>query len=190
MDPVRAAVGDVVELDTQDRPQHRPNGTAVRNDEDTMVSMSLDDRREPSSGSTLELRLALASVGCIVVRARQPGLPGRRLRLDDLVNAPALPAAQGALAEIRVSRQRNRTAIEENPGGLERALEIAAVSNIDSVLRKTLGQRPGLSPASVVEGRVLVPLNASVTIPIGFAVADKIENRHQSRRANGQCTVL
>jgi hypothetical protein len=109
-------------------------------------------------------------------RARDGAELGRHLGGD-----AALVHAEASLAE-----RGTHPDVEPEPGSerlrrLERAAEVARPELADRIGGERLGEDARLLPAGRRERRVAVPLDATVAIPVGLAVADEVEPRHGSR---------
>ena len=116
-------------------------------------------------------------------RAQDPLLV-RLSGLADKLHAVALdggqpfPGSPVLLPQVRVEQDRQADALGDDLGGLERTGEIAGIDRLELLLRELPGEPVGLRPAEVAERPVGLPLEASVGVPVGFAVANEQEPGH------------
>ena len=90
--------------------------------------------------------------------------------LADLVAVEPLKDAEVALAQTLVGDDLMAGGRRDDPCGIERAAEVAAVDGRATVVGKPLGQGFGLSPPFLGERAVQVTLPPAFGVPMGLAV--------------------
>src|SRR4029079_2536033 len=95
----------------------------------------------------------------------------------ELVDRPALPAAEVPLAQVRVEHDRE---IEPQRQDLRRfagAIQVARVDGVDLLALELLGERARLLASALVERRVRLALDPLLGVPVRLAVADEQDGR-------------
>src|ERR1700751_300422 len=92
----------------------------------------------------------------------------------------ALPAPPVLLAQSRVEDDRQLEPLAHDLGGLARPGKVARIDRVEVLIRQLFGGLPRLPPAEIAQRPVGVAMEATVGVPVGLAVANEQQSRHDS----------
>jgi len=138
-----------------------------------MASAELDQSGHDPGG---ELLVCLAAL--------PPGSPGHVGSLGmtraDLVDGQPLPVPDVDLAQRVELVRLERKNVGDDPSSLAGSTQRARVDGIQTLVAEGRRELQGLPPTNIVQGRVRVPLEPSLAIPVGLAVSYEDDRRRHA----------